>query len=104
MTGSGELRINKAELENIIRATAHTTVQECQASFMATLGLNIADSDDVKAFQANIRFAESLRIGSSKVGARVAMTCLTVMAGAIAIAAWEWTKGLVQLLLHTAHG
>lgn len=103
MNSGQELRINKAELENIIRATAHTTVQECQTSFMATLGINIADSEDVKAFQANIRFTENLRVGSSKIGARVAMTAITVMAGAVAIAAWEWTKGLVQLALHAGH-
>ncbi len=90
------LRISKSELESIIRATAHTAVQECQTSFMATLGLNIANAEDIKTFQANIRFAENLRLGSSKLGARLAMTTMTVLAGAIAIAAWEWTKTLLH--------
>ncbi len=94
-----EVRISKAELEGIALAAARVAVQECQTSFMATLGINIADSDDVKEFQANIRFAENLRLGSTRIGARIAMTTITVLAGAIAIAAWEWTK----TLLHWSH-
>jgi hypothetical protein len=99
MSADEELRINKAELENIIRATAHTTVQECQTSFMATLGININDSDDVKNFQATIRFSETLRIGSTKAGARFGMI---LVAGA-AIATWEWVKGAIQATLHGGH-
>lgn len=89
---SVEVRISKAELEGIALAAAKVAVQEMQTSFMATLGLNIANSDDVKEFQANIRFAENLRLGTTKVGTRLAMTAITVLAGAVAIAAWEWIK------------
>lgn len=94
------LRINKAELEGIVLAAARVAVQECQTSFMATLGINIANSEDIRNFQANIRFAENLRLGSSKIGARLAMTVITVMAGAVAIAAWEWTKTLLRGAFH----
>lgn len=93
---TGDIRVSKSELEGIALAAARTAVQECQTSFMATIGLNIANSDEVKEFQANIRFAEHLRLGSTKVGARIAMTTITVLAGAIAIAAWEWTKTLAH--------
>lgn len=91
---SGMVQISKTELEGIALAAARTAVQECQTSFMATLGLNIANSDDIKDFQANIRFAETLRLGTTKIGTRIAMTTITVIAGAVAIAAWEWTKAL----------
>jgi len=89
--------ISKSELEGMLLAASRVAVQECQASFMATLGINIADSEDVKNFQATIRFAENMRLGTTKVGTRVAMTIITVLAGAVAIAAWEWTKGFFHL-------
>lgn len=88
------IRISKVELEGVALAAARVAVQELQTAFMAQLGLNIANSDDVKNFQANIRFAENLRLGTTKVGTRLAMTVITVMAGAVAIAAWEWTKAI----------
>lgn len=91
-----DVRISKAELEGIALAAARVAVQECQTSFMATIGINIANSEDVREFQANIRFAENLRLGSSKIGARVAMTTITVLTGAVAIAAWEWTKSFIH--------
>ena len=93
MTG-GEVRISKSELEGIALSAARVAVQEMQTSFMATLGINIANSEDVKNFQANIRFAENLRLGTTKVGTRLAMTTITVLAGAVAIAGWEWVKAL----------
>jgi len=89
-----DIRISKAELEGIALAAAKTAVQECQTSFMATLGLNIANSEDIKEFQATVRFAENLRLGTTKVGTRLAMTTITVLAGAAAIAGWEWLKSL----------
>lgn len=98
------VRISKSELEGIALAAARVAVQELQTSFMSTLGINIADSEDVKTFQANIRFAENLRIGSNKIGARLAMTTMTVLAGAIAIAAWEWTKTILSGIFHWGHG
>lgn len=88
------VRISKSELEGVALAAARVAVQECQTSFMATLGININDSNDVKDFQATIRFAENLRNGSAKIGARMGMTAITVIAGAVAIAAWEWLKAL----------
>ena len=92
------VRISKGELEGLALAAAKTAVQECQASFMAILGVNIANQDDVREFQATIRFAENLRHGSTKVGARAAMTAITVVSGAVAIAAWEWVKTIFHAL------
>lgn len=88
------VHISKTELEGIALAAAKTAVQECQASFMAVLGLNIANSADIKEFQATIRFAENLRTGTTKIGTRAAMTMISVLAGATAIASWEYLKGL----------
>lgn len=94
------VRISKAELEGIALAAAKVAVQELQTSFMATLGINIANSDEVRELQANLRFAETLRTGTTKIGTRVAMTTITVLTGAIAIAAWEWLKSALHFWQH----
>lgn len=92
------IRISKSELEGIALAAARVAVQECQTSFMATLGVNINNIDDIKDFQATLRFADNLRAGSAKVGARLGMTSLTIVAGAVSIAGWEWFKDLLHTL------
>lgn len=98
MSNGDIVRVSRVELEGIALAAARTAVQELQTSFMATLGLNISNSEDVKEFQATIRFAESLKNGSAKIGARVVMTAITVIAGAVAISSWEFVKNLSHKL------
>ncbi len=66
----------------------------------AILGINIADAESVKDFQSTIRFADNLRIGSTRIGMRASMTLITVIAGAVAITCWEWTKSFMTAYLH----
>lgn len=91
-------RITKSELEGLALAAAAKAVQECQTSFMSTLGININNQDAIEEFRATVRFAENLRLGTTKVGARVGMTAITVVAGAVAIASWEWLKAFFHFV------
>lgn len=94
------IRISIKELEGMVLVAAKTAVQELQTSAMAKLGVNINNDESVEEFKATMQFARNLHTGSTKVGARVSMTIITVITGAIAIASWEWVKSFISSMLH----
>ncbi len=48
--------------------------------------------DDVKMFREDIEFVRSMRSGATKIGAKFVLTIVTLVAGGVAIAAWEYVK------------
>lgn len=77
---------------DIALAAAKEAVRQCMNETFALLGVNLSNFDDVKKFREDIEFVRSLRTGATKVGAKFVLTVVSIIAGAIAIGAWETIK------------
>jgi hypothetical protein len=80
--------------ERLALAAAKTAGQMVLEDLFGKLGVNVADFEQLQELRDDIQWVHQLRTGSKKVGARFVMTIVSVVAGAIAIAMWEFFRTL----------
>lgn len=96
MTGG----ISKDDLSNIALAAAKEASRQTISETFALLGVNVSNFDDMKKFREDLEFMRSVRSGASKLGARFVLTIVSIVAGAVAIASWEYIKAIAKTSLH----
>lgn len=77
---------------NLALAAAKEAVRECMTEQYALLGIDLANKDDLRQFRQDLEFMRTLRTGAHTIGAKFVLTVVSVIAGAIAIGAWEFVK------------
>jgi hypothetical protein len=92
MTDDG--RPSREDLANIALAAAKEGSRQTLNETFALMGVNLMNFDDMKEFREDLDFVRSMRTGVHKVSARVGITIITTITGALAIAIWEALKSL----------
>lgn len=98
------------ELSDIALAAAKEGSRQTLNEIFALLGVNLMNFEDVKSFREeldfartmklyreDLEFAHALRTSSKKIGAKFVLTIVTVVAGAVAIGAWEYVKAILHV-------
>lgn len=87
--------ISREEASNIALAAAKEATREVMTETFALLGINISNFEDIKKLRDDLELLHSLRSGASKIGAKFVLTIVSIIAGAVAIGAWEYLKPMI---------
>jgi hypothetical protein len=77
-------------------ASAKEAVRQMQSETFGLLGIDLANREDLRQFRQDLEFIRAWRTGAHTVGARFVLTLVSIVAGAIAIGAWEFIKSALH--------
>lgn len=86
----------RQELSDIALDAAKEGARQTLNETFALLGVNRANFEDMKRLRDDLEFVHSLRTNAGQMGARIVMTAVSVISGAVAIGAWEYLKSLLH--------
>lgn len=86
------------ELSDIALAAAKEAARQTISETFALLGVNVSNFDSMQGLRDDLAFLRHTRVGAGRMGAKFVLTIVSVIAGAVAIGAWEYLK----FLLHVA--
>lgn len=88
--------VTRREASDIALAASKEASRETVTQLFASMGVNAANFDDMKRFREDLDYIREIRKMTNKMGSRFVLAIVSIVAGSLAISAWEFFKSVLN--------